>query len=151
MTPRRWLLALMSPGPTRSPIPATQLLDDVSVDDIGGPDGDVGSALAVDPPAGFDGSLAPGESVTFTATGTAIDDLYHNVATTTGTPVDAGGAVIPGVENPTAEDESWYAGTDTHTHTHNDSDSHANYDADSQPHRPTHGHSHARPDGSAHG
>ena len=52
------------------------------------------------PPAGFTGTLAPGESVTFIATGTAKSGQYHNVAVVT--------AVTPGGGNVSADDESWY-------------------------------------------
>ncbi|GAB3601278.1 DUF7507 domain-containing protein [Microbacterium tumbae] len=52
------------------------------------------------PPEGFDGTLAPGESVTFTAQDVAIEGGYHNVAVVTGT-TPSGGPV-------TDEDESWY-------------------------------------------
>lgn len=87
----------------------TTTLDDVTVTDVGGPDGGTVSDVTVTAPAGFSGSLAPGESVVFTATGLAIAGLYNNVAVTTGTPVDDEGNSIP-IDAPTATDESWYTG-----------------------------------------
>ena len=87
----------------------TTTLDDVTVTDAGGPDGGTMSDVTVTAPAGFSGSLAPGESVVFTATGLAIAGLYHNVAVTSGTPVDSEGTTIP-IDAPTATDESWYTG-----------------------------------------
>ncbi|UOQ59814.1 carboxypeptidase regulatory-like domain-containing protein [Leucobacter rhizosphaerae] len=52
------------------------------------------------PPEGFDGTLAPGESVTFIATGIATSGQYHNVAVVT--------AATPAGGNVSADDESWY-------------------------------------------
>ena len=92
----------------------TTTLDDVTVTDAGGPDGGTTSNVTVTAPAGFSGSLAPGESVVFTATGIAIAGLYNNVAVATGTPVDSEGNTIP-IDAPTATDESWYTGDDSGT------------------------------------
>ncbi len=55
-------------------------------------------------PEGFDGVLEPGESVTFTAVGTATLGEYHNVAVVTAETSDG--------KNVSDEDESWYTGTD---------------------------------------
>jgi len=55
---------------------------------------------AVSAPSGFDGTLAPGESITFEMSGMATEGGYHNVGTATAkTEVGAGVA---------ASDESWY-------------------------------------------
>lgn len=69
-------------------------LDDVTLgDDI---EGDISA------PASFDGSLAPGESVTFTATAPAVAGQYANIGTASGTP--EGSTPI------TVTDPSWYTG-----------------------------------------
>ena len=74
---------------------ATTLRDITLVDDQEG---------VIAAPDGFDGMLAPGESVTFSAEGRASSGQYHNVAVVTGTTPD-GGSV-------TDSDESWYRATD---------------------------------------
>ncbi len=68
-------------------------LTDVRVDD------DMEGAIA--PPAGFDGVLLPGESVTFTAHGVAKLGQYHNTAVATGE--------TPSQQGVTDDDESWYS------------------------------------------
>lgn len=85
-------------------------LSDVTVADIGGAAGAAGAAVEVVAPEGFDGILAPGESVTFTGSGTAIEGLYENVATATGAPSDAEGTPLPETDPVTATDSSWYTG-----------------------------------------
>lgn len=85
-------------------------LSDVTVADIGGAAGAAGAEVEVVAPEGFDGILAPGESVTFTGSGTAIEGLYENVATATGAPSDAEGTPLPETDPVTATDSSWYTG-----------------------------------------
>ncbi|MFJ2367966.1 hypothetical protein [Microbacterium sp. NPDC087665] len=85
-------------------------LSDVTVADIGGAAGEAGAEVEVVAPEGFDGILAPGESVTFTGSGTAIEGLYENVATATGAPSDAEGTPLPETDPVTATDSSWYTG-----------------------------------------
>lgn len=88
----------------------TTILDNVAVVDAGGPNGGIQSDVALSAPEGFTGILEPGETVIFTASGTAITGLYHNVAVVTGDPVDDEGEDLP-IDSPTATDESWYTGT----------------------------------------
>ncbi|MFF1540091.1 hypothetical protein ACFVWL_08445 [Microbacterium sp. NPDC058269] len=85
-------------------------LSDVTVADIGGAAEEAGAEVEVVAPEGFDGILAPGESVTFTGTGTAIEGLYENVATATGAPSDEEGTPFPETDPVTAIDSSWYTG-----------------------------------------
>lgn len=85
-------------------------LADVTVDDLGGPIEGAAEVVEVIAPDGFDGILEPGESVTFSASGTAIDGLYENVATTTGVPSDAEGEPLPETDAVDATDSSWYTG-----------------------------------------
>ncbi|WP_449278258.1 DUF7507 domain-containing protein [Leucobacter sp. GX24907] len=72
----------------------TTLTDVVLVDDQEG---------SIAAPAGFDGVLAPGESVEYRATGVATAGDYHNVAVVT--------AHTPSGLGVTADDESWYHGS----------------------------------------
>jgi hypothetical protein len=51
-------------------------------------------------PDGFDGTLAPGQTVTFSVKGKAVAGQYHNTAVVT--------ADTPGGEKVTDTDESWY-------------------------------------------
>jgi uncharacterized repeat protein (TIGR01451 family) len=85
-------------------------LSGVTVADVGGASGAPGTSVDVVAPEGFDGILHVGESVTFSASGTAIDGLYENVATTTGTPADAEGIPIPDAAPVSSTDASWYTG-----------------------------------------
>lgn len=86
------------------------VLTDVTVADIGGAIGSDGEAVEAYAPDGFDGALAPGESVTFTASGIAIAGLYENTATATGAPSDEEGTPIPDAAPVDAADSSWYIG-----------------------------------------
>jgi uncharacterized repeat protein (TIGR01451 family)/LPXTG-motif cell wall-anchored protein len=86
------------------------VLTGVTVADIGGASGAPGATVNVVAPTGFDGTLEVGESVTFTATGTAITGLYENTATATGVPSDEEGIPIPDAAPVTAADTSWYTG-----------------------------------------
>jgi hypothetical protein len=72
----------------------TTLVDVVLVDDREG---------VIAAPADFDGTLAPGESVVYTAKGTAKTGEYHNTAVVT--------AQTPSDTQVAAEDESWYTAT----------------------------------------
>jgi uncharacterized repeat protein (TIGR01451 family) len=85
-------------------------LTGVTVADQGGPGGTPGTSVDIVAPVGFDGGLEAGESVTFTAFGTAISGLYENVATATGTPADGAGTPIPEAAPVSATDSSWYTG-----------------------------------------
>jgi uncharacterized repeat protein (TIGR01451 family) len=54
--------------------------------------------------------LAAGATATCTATGTVTTGAYTNIGTVTGTPALPDGTAIPGVDAPTATDQSWYTG-----------------------------------------
>lgn len=72
-------------------------------------DGSTGT-VAVDTSSG--GRIQPGQSVAFTATGTAIEGQYENVATASATSVAADGT--PLTQQPTDQtDSSWYLATTT--------------------------------------
>ena len=83
----------------------THLAEVVVTDDqVDGADivcGDGGNVIAL---------LAPGESVTCVANGTAIDGPYMNTATAVGVPADSTGAARPDLETVSVSDASWYTG-----------------------------------------
>ncbi len=57
------------------------------------------------------GPVAPGDAVTCTATGTAIDGDYANVGSATGSPSTETGDPLTDVSDPTGTDTSYYTGT----------------------------------------
>ncbi len=80
-------------------------LNDVSLSDAFA-DGS-GTTGELTPTSEDTGPLAPGESRTFTATGTAVAGQYENTVTATGTAVDDEGVTIAQQPDP-ATDSSWY-------------------------------------------
>lgn len=86
------------------------VLTGVTVADVGGAVDAASEEIEVFAPDGFSGTLAPGESATFTASGIAIAGLYENTATATGVPSDGEGTPIPDAGPVAATDSSWYTG-----------------------------------------
>ncbi|MBD8103832.1 hypothetical protein PlfCFBP13513_15125 [Plantibacter flavus] len=84
-------------------------LADVSISDAF--TDEAGSGTIV-PTSTESGPLQPGQTRTFTATGTAVAGQYHNVATATGRAVDSAGVQLPQQPAPVT-DESWYLAGDS--------------------------------------
>ena len=81
------------------------VLDDVALDDAF-VDG-LGGSGTLTPTSSESGPLLPGETRTFTATGTAVVGQYVNTATATATALDEDGGALEQQPDP-ATDDSWY-------------------------------------------
>ncbi|QIK64175.1 hypothetical protein G7068_13935 [Leucobacter viscericola] len=85
-------------------------LDDIAVQDdyVDG----LGGTGTLTPTSSETGQLLPGETRTFTETGTAVVGQYSNTATATATAVELDGTVLPAQPAPET-DRSWYLAGDT--------------------------------------
>ncbi|QIK63187.1 hypothetical protein G7068_08255 [Leucobacter viscericola] len=71
-----------------------------------------GTSGSLTPSSSTSGPLEPGETRTFTATGTAVAGQYANTATATATAVDDSGTALP-TQPASATDDSWYFAGDS--------------------------------------